>query len=187
MRDRILVATIAAGVLVLDQITKFLVATRLPLHDRIPVVDGLLAITHVRNRGAAFGLFADIQSESLRWALIAVSLVAVALIWLYARESWHQPVIVVAFGAILGGAMGNLIDRLWRDGVVDFVLVHWRQYHWPSFNVADAAITMGAIALFLAMARRGEEDDPDPGDAPAAGGVPGATDERQANDLLTPN
>jgi len=187
MRDRILVATIAAGVLVVDQITKFLVASRLPLHDRIPIVDGLLAITHVRNRGAAFGLFADVQSEALRWGLIAVSLLAVALIWLYARESWHQPIIVVAFGAILGGAMGNLVDRLMRDGVVDFVLVHWRQYHWPSFNVADAAITMGAIVLFLAMARSGEPRGDDPHAAVASGSAAGTDDEPQANDLLTPH
>lgn len=187
MRDRILVGAIATGVVALDQLTKFLVASRLPLYDRIPVVDGLLAITHVRNRGAAFGLFADFQSEALRWALVSVSLLAVALIWLYARESWHQPVIVVAFGAILGGAVGNLIDRLWRDGVVDFVLVHWRQYHWPSFNVADAAITMGAIALFLAMARTGEHDGAGSSAPTASGGVAGAADEPQANDLLTPN
>lgn len=184
MRDRILVATVGGSVLVIDQITKFLVATRLPLHDRVPVVDGFLAITHVRNRGAAFGLFADIQSESLRWALVAVSLLAVALIWLYAREGWHHPVIVVAFGAILGGAMGNLVDRLWRDGVVDFVLVHWRGYSWPSFNVADAAITMGAIVLFIAMARSGDEPRSDRPEAEGSGGVAG---ERQANDLLTPN
>ena len=153
MHDRIRVLVIAAVVVMADQITKWMVVAWIPVQSRIEILDGYLALNHVRNRGAAFGLFADAPSGFVRIGLIVVSVLAVALIWAYAREGWHQPRIVLAFGFILGGAIGNLVDRLRLHYVVDFVDVHWGQWHWPSFNVADAAITLGAVTLFLAMAR----------------------------------
>lgn len=156
LRDRIAVGLIAAGILLVDQASKWMLVASLPLNGRIEVIDGLFALTHVQNRGAAFGLFADVPSEMLRWVLVVVSLAAVGLIWAYAREGWHRPSIVAAFGAILGGALGNLVDRSRLGYVVDFLDIHWRGYHWPSFNVADAAITIGALILFIAMARQGE-------------------------------
>ena len=162
MRDRIWVLFIAAAVLVADQITKGMVVAWIPFQSRIEIVDNFLALNHVRNRGAAFGLFADAPSDLVRVGLIIVSLLAVALIWAYAREGWHQPRIVLAFGLILGGAVGNLVDRLHLYYVVDFVDVHWGQWHWPSFNVADAAITVGAVTLFIAMAGESDiEEDPE--------------------------
>jgi signal peptidase II len=160
MRDRTKVLLIAFGVLVADQVTKAMVTAWIPFNARIPLIDGLLALTRVHNNGAAFGLFADAPPGPLRVALIVVSVLAVGLIWAYAREGWHEPRIVAAFGLILGGAIGNLADRLRLHYVVDFVDVHWGDYHWPSFNVADAAITVGALTLFIAMARHGEADDP---------------------------
>ena len=159
MRDRAFVVLIGSVVLVADQATKWIVSTRIVLHDRLPIVENYLALTHVRNRGAAFGLFTDVPSETLRTTLVIVSVAAVGLIWAYAREGWHQPGIVIAFGAILGGAIGNLVDRMRLGYVVDFIDVHWGPYHWPSFNVADAAITVGALSLFIAMARHGDEDE----------------------------
>lgn len=183
MRDRISVALIAASVVVADQLTKWIVSAQVSLHDRVPVIDGLLDITHVQNRGAAFGLFADIQSPALRWGLIVVSIAAVGLIWAYARDGWDRPATVVAFGVIVGGAAGNLVDRLVHGFVVDFVLVHWNGYHWPSFNVADAAITVGAGMLFLAMARDGDDAHPMTADAVAGDPVP-APDEQHAEDCL---
>lgn len=155
MRDRLTVLLIAAGVLVADQVVKALLVGWLPLHGRYDLIEGLLAINHVRNYGAAFGLFANVSGDLLRWMLVVVSIGAVGLIWAYAREGWHEPRIVVAFGMILGGALGNLVDRLRLGYVVDFIDVHWGAYHWPSFNVADAAITVGAVILFLAMAQQG--------------------------------
>jgi len=159
MRDRIWVLVIAAGVLLADQITKWTVVAWIPVQSRIEIVEGFLALNHVRNRGAAFGLFADAPSDLVRIGLIVVSLLAVALIWAYARDGWHQPRIVLAFGLILGGAVGNLVDRLRLHYVVDFVDVHWSQWHWPSFNVADAAITVGAVTLFIAMARDDDAEE----------------------------
>ncbi len=162
MRDRIRVLFIASAVLVADQITKWMVVAWIPFQSRIEIVDNFLALNHVRNRGAAFGLFADAPSDLVRVGLIVVSLLAVTLIWAYARESWQQPRILLAFGLILGGAVGNLVDRMRLYYVVDFVDVHWGQWHWPSFNVADAAITVGAMTLFIAMAHdSGVEEDPE--------------------------
>ena len=155
MRDRIFVVLIALAVLVTDQVTKMIVNGQIALHERIPIIDNFLALTHVRNRGAAFGLFANVSPGILRTSLIIVSVAAVGLIWAYAREGWHEPRIMVAFGAILGGAVGNLVDRMRLGYVVDYIDVHWGPYHWPSFNVADAAITIGALTLFIAMARQG--------------------------------
>ncbi len=162
MRDRLTVLLIAAAILAADQVTKVLLVGWLPLHARYEVIGGLLTINHVQNYGAAFGLFANVSGDLLRWVLVVVSIAAVGLIWAYAREGWHEPKIVIAFGMILGGALGNLVDRLRLGYVVDFIDVHWGSYHWPSFNVADAAITVGAVILFLAMAQqssRAHEDE----------------------------
>jgi signal peptidase II len=124
------------------------------------VVDGYLALTHVRNRGMAFGLFNGLDSEWVRWVLAGLAVAAVAIIWTYARQERSHTGVLLAFGAILGGALGNLIDRVRLGYVVDFLLAHWGPYEWPAFNVADSAITMGGVALFLALAT--ERDDPEP-------------------------
>ena len=169
MRDRAWVLSIALVVLVIDQITKLVVTTSVERFTSIPVVDGFLSLTHVRNTGAAFGLFADSPAGPVRAGLVVVSILAVVLIWAYARDGWHEPRIVIAFGLILGGAIGNLVDRLRLHYVVDFIDVYWGQYHWPSFNVADTAITVGALTLFIAMARHKESDEISPALAEPAG------------------
>ena len=186
MRDRAWVLTIAAVVIALDQITKLMVIRWMPLHSNTPIIDGFLSLTHVRNYGAAFGLFNDAPAVPVRFALIGVSVLAVILIWAYAREGWHDPVVVTAFGLILGGALGNLSDRLRLHNVVDFIDVYWGQYHWPSFNVADMAITLGALALFVGMARHSEPDETAVTASPAVdddgAGRPAPTKERPAED-----
>jgi len=159
MRDRTPVLLIAFVILVADQVAKAVVSASIPVQRRVPLIDGFLALSHVENYGAAFGLFSGAPAGPLRVALIVVSILAVVLIWVYAREGWHEPRIVTAFGLILGGAVGNLVDRVRLGYVGDFIDVHWRSYHWPSFNVADAAITGGAVALFLTMARQSEPSE----------------------------
>ena len=173
MRDRTWVLSIALAVLVADQVTKLLVIASIPEYTSIPVIDGFLALTHVRNSGAAFGLFANAPAGPVRAGLIIVSVLAVVLIWAYAREGWHEPRIVAAFGLILGGALGNLVDRLRLYEVVDFIDVYWGQYHWPSFNVADMAITVGAVTLFIAMARHSETEEASPALTEEAGDTAG--------------
>ncbi|MGD8816552.1 MAG: signal peptidase II [Acidobacteriota bacterium] len=151
--------SVALAVLVVDQITKLMVRTYIPQGANRPIIDGLISLTHVRNTGAAFGLFANAPAGPVRALLVVVSVLAVVLIWAYARDGWHDRSVVLAFGLILGGAIGNLLDRLYLHEVVDFIDVYWGAYHWPSFNVADMAITTGALTLFIGMARQGHVDE----------------------------
>ena len=153
MGERSTILATAVVVVAADQFTKTLCLAYLAINSRLPIVDGYLALTHVHNRGMAFGLLNGIAHPMLRWVLVAVAVLAVGIIWSYARQGLHQTRVLLAFGAILGGAVGNLIDRIRWGYVVDFILAHWGSHQWPAFNVADAAITMGGIALFLALTR----------------------------------
>ena len=158
----------AALVVILDRVTKLLVLDHLAVGSWTPVFPGL-ALTHVHNTGIAFSLFSD-GSWLSRVLLHAVILTAVVLIaWMARRHGHHHLLAGLAFGLILGGAVGNLIDRVLYGWVVDFVHL-WariadRSWSWPDFNVADAAITVGAILLILneLLAGRGEPSHaPDP-------------------------
>ena len=158
----------AALVVILDRVTKLLVLDHLAVGSWTPVFPGL-ALTHVHNTGIAFSLFSD-GSWLSRVLLHAVILTAVVLIaWMARRHGHHHLLAGLAFGLILGGAVGNLIDRVLYGWVVDFVHL-WvriadRGWSWPDFNVADAAITVGAILLILneLLAGRGEPSHaPDP-------------------------
>ena len=138
----------ALVVLVLDRVTKWLVEGSIALHDTVAVIPGFFRLTHVQNRGAAFGLFAESPSEWKVGMLVLFSLVALvvvsALLW---RNSHAFTMTGSALALILGGAVGNLWDRLLSGHVVDFLDLYVDSYHWPAFNVADSAIVIGAILL----------------------------------------
>ena len=135
-------------VLVLDRVTKWLIEDRIELHDTIQVIPGFFRLTHVQNRGAAFGLFAESPSEWKVAVLVMFSLAALvvvsALLW---RNSHAFTMTGSALALILGGAIGNLWDRLLSGHVVDFLDFYAGSYHWPAFNVADSAIVIGAVLL----------------------------------------
>lgn len=139
---------IALGVLLLDRLTKRLVAKEIPLYDRIIVIKRIVYITHVENRGAAFGLFNDSPSAWTLGLLVLFSVVALvvvsALLW---RNGHSMTASAVGLSLILGGALGNLWDRLLTGRVVDFLVVYIGSYQWPAFNVADSAIVVGAGLL----------------------------------------
>lgn len=139
---------IAFGVLLLDRISKYLVAKDISLHDSITVIPRIFYITHVENRGAAFGLFNDSPSEWKIALLVLFSILALvivsALLW---RSSHRMTASAVGLSLILGGALGNLWDRMLNGRVVDFLLVYIGSYQWPAFNVADSAIVAGAGLL----------------------------------------
>src|SRR5690242_10825131 len=139
---------VALGVLALDRFSKWIVASRLSLQDTITVFPGFFRITHVENSGAAFGLFSDSSFEWKLTLLILFSLVALGVVGVLLWKNSH---IVSATGAalalILGGALGNLWDRMIAGHVVDFLDFYVGTYHWPSFNVADSAIVIGAMLL----------------------------------------
>ena len=138
----------ALVVLALDRTTKWLVEDRIELHDSLQVIPGFFRLTHVQNRGAAFGLFAESPSEWKVAVLVLFSLVALvvvsALLW---RNSHSLTMTGTALSLILGGAVGNLWDRLLSGHVVDFLDFYVSSYHWPAFNVADSAIVVGAVLL----------------------------------------
>ena len=139
---------LALLVLLLDQATKWLVLDRIALHESITVIPGFFRLTHVQNRGAAFGLFSDSPSQWKVGLLILFSLVALLvvsrLLW---KNSHRFSATGFALALIMGGAVGNLWDRLQEGFVVDYLDFYLGSYHWPAFNVADSAIVIGAFVL----------------------------------------
>lgn len=150
-----MVALLAVAVISLDQVTKWIVVARLPVGIRIDLVDGILALTLVMNPGLAFGILGNIP-VAWRWLVAALSLVALAVLARVALRMLPAgtSVDVVAIGLIFGGAVGNLIDRARYGAVVDFIDVYYRTYHWPAFNAADSAITIGVTILALRLVGR---------------------------------
>lgn len=139
---------IALLIVLLDRATKWVVAKDISLHDGIQIIPGFFRITHIENRGAAFGLFADSPAQWKIAMLVLFSMVALvvvsALLW---RNSHAMTTTGIGLALILGGAVGNLWDRLLNGRVVDFLLFYISRYQWPAFNVADSAIVCGAGLL----------------------------------------
>lgn len=144
------VLLIGLAVLVLDQLTKAIVTARIDLHDSVPVIENFVDIVHVRNPGAAFSLLASAPAWFRGPFFIVVTLGAIgALGYVAARLEAEDRVLRLALSGVLGGALGNLIDRLRYGEVIDFISVHWRQYQWPAFNVADSSITVAVTVVVL--------------------------------------
>lgn len=143
---------VGIAVLVLDQVAKLLVLAQLSPGRSVSVVDGLLALTLVMNPGLAFGLLGSV-APGWRWAVALVSLAALCTLVLLAVRILPRGgrVAAVGLGLIFGGAVGNLIDRGRFSAVVDFIDFYWGAYHWPAFNVADAAISVGVALLALQL------------------------------------
>jgi signal peptidase II len=152
------VAAVAGAVVVLDQFTKWLITRTFVLHESLPIVNSLFHITYVRNRGAAFSILAE-QPDIIRLPFfILVSIVAFsALVYFLRSVASDQRLLLFALAGILGGALGNFIDRISVGTVVDFLDFHWRGYYFPAFNVADSFITVGtAIVLLYSLTADGE-------------------------------
>jgi signal peptidase II len=144
---------IAAAVVALDQATKFAVERAFAYGERLAIVPGFFDLTLVYNRGAAFSFLANAAGWQ-RWFFIGLGAVAAAfIVWLLARHG-SQRLFAFALALILGGAIGNVVDRIVHGHVVDFVLLHWQRHFFPAFNVADSAITIGAVLLVVDELRR---------------------------------
>ncbi|MBI3894617.1 MAG: signal peptidase II, partial [Acidobacteria bacterium] len=147
---RLVYLLLASGVLVLDQITKAIILARFSEETIVPVIPGLFQLVRVENRGMAFGLLADSSSGFLFGLLVILSVAALCLV---SFLLWKNPLApgpaATALALILGGASGNLVDRVARGKVVDFLDFYIGSYHWPAFNVADSAIVIGAGFLLL--------------------------------------
>lgn len=160
MRGKIPYLFVTLGILVADQWTKHLVEVHLPRGASEPVISGFLNLVHVRNTGVAFGLFAS-DGGSTSWVLTALGLVALAAVSIYFL--WtpvRDRLLLTALALVAGGAVGNLLDRVMAGSVTDFVDVYVGSYHWPAFNVADSAITVGIVLMILDTFRHrpGEAD-----------------------------
>jgi signal peptidase II len=141
---------VALALVVLDQVTKALVVRGLALHENVTLVPGLLDLTHVRNTGAAFGMFNAVDFRYKAAVITVLALAALAAIVTFAGRLASESMLArVGFTLVVAGAIGNLIDRARQGYVVDFVDVYWRGWHFWAFNVADSAITVGAAAIIL--------------------------------------
>jgi signal peptidase II len=139
----------AAMVVVLDQLSKIWVATAFQFRESQPVIPGLFNLTFITNTGAAFGILAGAQSLGRQLFFCGVALIALGVLYMAYREYREQgQIYMTAIGLVAGGALGNLVDRLRLGHVIDFLDFYIRQYHWPAFNIADSAITVG-VGLFL--------------------------------------
>ena len=139
-------------IIIADQISKFAVMRCLKLHESVPVITGFFDLIHVRNKGMAFGLLNRPDINFGFYMLVAASIGAIVLltVW-FINLKKSDNFTVLTLSLILGGAVGNLIDRLRFREVVDFIDIYVGQYHWPAFNVADSAITIGALLLAFTM------------------------------------
>ena len=141
----------APVVIILDQISKLIIARMIPLYQSVPIIDGLFNLVHVRNRGMAFGLMNKPDPGYMFYLLVFASIVAIIMLIIWAiiqllKGDWEIP---LGLSLILGGAIGNLIDRIRLKEVIDFLDFYIGTYHWPSFNIADSAITVGTFWLAI--------------------------------------
>jgi signal peptidase II len=154
LQGRLQYLVLVAATLALDRWTKILVQNRFDLNESISVIDGFFNITYVRNTGVAFGIFSSISSPAKSVLLSVFTAFAAVVVIVYSvRSSVRNRALQIALGLILGGALGNLYDRLAYGYVVDFLEFYVGNYHWPSFNVADSAISIGVVLLAFEIIR----------------------------------
>ena len=159
---RIVYLTITAVVILLDLWTKAMVLRRIDLHEAVPVIPGFFQLVHVRNTGAAFGLGANASSRLVPLLLNVGAIAVFCVVVAYAlRAAATDRLLQTGLHLILGGAIGNLVDRFRFGYVVDFLDVYLGRHHWPAFNIADSAICIGIALLFLDMRKK-------PGESAAA-------------------
>jgi len=152
-----IILTVAPLVLALDRLTKLLVAGKVGIDQEIPVINGFFNIVQVHNTGTAFGMFSASHNQ-FRTPFLAVStLLALALLFYFAKKTRQGDTLtLIAIALIIGGAAGNLLDRLTYGYVIDFIDWYIGSYHWPSFNIADSGITVGVFILAVEVFVRGK-------------------------------
>lgn len=154
--------SIVGSVILLDQITKFQISSRMDLYETVVLIPGFLNFTYIHNNGAAFGILSGTDSPWVPYFFMAVTFIAIGVLGVLYRSTqpyqfWYR----TAYALILGGAIGNLIDRIRFDSVVDFVDCYVDTYHWPAFNVADSCISIGVIILGIVLLFEKEREEKD--------------------------
>lgn len=145
-------------VLLADQLTKWWTMTAIPTHGSVTIIPGFFDLVHVRNRGAAFGFLNRSDIEWQFWLFLAATVISAGVIWGLTRTAkGNEKALFYGLGLVLGGAIGNLVDRVRFRAVIDFLDVYIGQWHWPAFNMADIAICCGAFLVCLNMVFSREE------------------------------
>src|SRR5262245_56206333 len=140
---------VTALVMALDQFTKYWVSVRLREGDEIDIIRGFLKLSYTENPGIAFGM---LNNGNVKWALVAVSIAAIIVVIYYVRRTpISNTLLLWSLGLLAAGICGNLIDRLRLGRVIDFILIYYKDYQWPVFNVADTAITIGAVLMAIEL------------------------------------
>jgi signal peptidase II len=151
---------ICGWILFVDQWTKHVVLQRLHLYQRVEVIPGFFNLTHVRNTGGAFGIFGGAKGGLGSYLFLIFSLVAIGVIlYLLVKLKEDERHLPLALSLILGGALGNLIDRLRYGDVVDFLEFYYHRFYWPAFNIADAAICVGIGLMALELLIKNQKKD----------------------------
>ena len=150
MNKYLLLTVVAGAVIIFDQASKYGVQQMMAIHDYIEIIPGFFNLTYVQNPGAAFGIFGRTTGLLRLALLVGISLFALAmLLIMYEKTTGKFTLTHLAIAMIIGGAVGNLIDRIRLHWVMDFLDFYWNGTHWPSFNIADAAITIGTLILMF--------------------------------------
>ena len=160
MRKRYYILTLL--ILVFDHLTKWWISSEFGLHQSFDIIPHYLRIVRVHNTGVAFGLFAEFHSAWKPYLLALMAVIAVVVIVIYsARMPSERILLQLALAVTMGGILGNFIDRIAHGFVVDFIEFHIRdKFYWPTFNVADSAITVGIALLLIDTIKNPEEDSP---------------------------
>ena len=150
---------LATGVFLVDRLTKWLIETHVSFLDTLRVIPGFFDIVHTENRGVAFSLFNDSTSEWRTTLLVLFAIAAVVLVggFIFRRADKLDRYSLIGFALILGGALGNVFDRIVWGRVTDFLEFYIGAYHWPAFNVADSSIVIGSVLLLLEVLRPGRQ------------------------------
>ncbi len=152
MRQRIPYFGLIIILLVIDQVTKAMIARNIFLNSSVDVIPGFFQLVHIRNRGAIFGFFNQSGNQLIYLILTLASLTALGLvIYYFFKTPGEEKFLRISLSLILAGALGNFIDRIFRGYVIDFLDLSFRGWHWPSFNVADSCISIGALMLIFTL------------------------------------
>ena len=162
MKNKYLLLFFTSNVLIiLDQYTKFWVSTHIPQGYSMEMIRDFFSLTHIRNPGVAFGLFADNDSEFKSLIFIIFSAIAIVAILIFFHQApRHRKIVHVGLIMVFSGAIGNLIDRILYQEVIDFLDFFYNGYHWPAFNVADSCITVGVVFMFIDLFQQDRASPP---------------------------
>ncbi len=154
-----LIGIIAGICFVLDQLTKSLVLSTFKLYESIVIIPNFFNLTYIRNYGAAFGFLNDPSIDWQFWFFVVFTILAICMILFLTRTSPYHKLLFICYALILGGALGNFIDRLLFRSVTDFLHFYIGNYHWPAFNIADITIVLGTIGAMIIMYKMPENTE----------------------------